>query len=63
MPTPKQRSRGRVPKPDRRALELLAASPDGCTETILLAHDFTIAQIFGQKLVHKRDSLTGVVKP
>jgi hypothetical protein len=28
------------PKPDRRrALELLAASTDGCTEAILLAHD------------------------
>jgi len=30
-------------KPDRRrALELLAASPDGCTEAILLAHGFTV---------------------
>ena len=25
----------------RRALELLAASPDGCTEAIILAHGFT----------------------
>jgi hypothetical protein len=25
----------------RRALELLAASPDGCTEAIMLAHGFT----------------------
>jgi hypothetical protein len=25
----------------RRALKLLAASPDGCTEAILLAHGFT----------------------
>ena len=34
------------PKPDRRrALELLAASRDGCTEAILLAHGFTIKQI------------------
>jgi hypothetical protein len=34
------------PKPDRRrALELLAASRDGCTEAILLAHGFTIEQI------------------
>ena len=31
------------PKPDRRrALELLAASPDGCTEAIMLAHGFTV---------------------
>ena len=29
-------------KPDRRrALELLAASPDGCTEAILFANEFT----------------------
>jgi hypothetical protein len=36
------RRRG-VPKPDRhRALELLAASPDGCTEAIMLAHGFTV---------------------
>ena len=25
----------------RRALELLAASPDGCSEAIILAHGFT----------------------
>jgi hypothetical protein len=32
-----------MPKPDRRrALELLAASPDGCTEAIMLAHGFTV---------------------
>jgi hypothetical protein len=44
MPTPThQRSRKRVPKPDhRRALELLAASRDGCTEALMLAHGFTI---------------------
>jgi hypothetical protein len=31
------------PKPDRRrALELLAACPDGCTEAILLAYGFTL---------------------
>jgi hypothetical protein len=29
----------------RRALELLAASPDGCTEAILRAHGFTIEQM------------------
>jgi len=26
----------------RRALELLAASPDGCTEAMMVAHGFTI---------------------
>jgi hypothetical protein len=34
-------SRRRAPKPDRRrALELLAGSPDGMTEAMLLAHGF-----------------------
>jgi hypothetical protein len=42
---PRRNSR-RLPKPDRRrALELLAASSDGCTEAIMLAHGFTVAQI------------------
>jgi hypothetical protein len=41
MPHPHHRRRG--PKPDRRrALELLAASRDGCTEAIMLAHGFTV---------------------
>ena len=36
----------RPPRPDRRrALELLAASRDGCTETVMLAHGFTVAQM------------------
>jgi ABC-type amino acid transport system permease subunit len=40
MPTRRHR------KPDRRrALELLASCPDGCTEAILLAHGFTTAQM------------------
>jgi hypothetical protein len=40
--TPQRR---RLPKPDRRrVLELLAASPHGCTEAIMLAHGITIAQ-------------------
>jgi len=34
MPTPKQQR--------RRALELLEASIDGCTEAIMLAHGFTV---------------------
>jgi hypothetical protein len=34
--------RSRHPKPGRRrALELLASCPDGCTEAIMLAHGFT----------------------
>jgi hypothetical protein len=47
MPTPNhQRSRKRVPKPDRRrALELLASCPEGCTEAIMLAHGFTVEQM------------------
>src|SRR5262245_58607883 len=40
MPYPHRRHRG--PKPDRRrALELLAASPDGCTEVLMFANGFT----------------------
>ena len=40
MPYPHRRRRG--PKPDRRrALELLAASPDGCTEALMFANGFT----------------------
>jgi hypothetical protein len=44
MPTPShQRSRKRVSKPDRRrALELLASSPDGCTEGLMIANGFTV---------------------
>src|SRR5262245_47722891 len=36
----------RRPKPDRRrALELLASCRDGCTEAIMRAHGFTVAQL------------------
>jgi hypothetical protein len=43
MPT---HSRNRNPPATRRrALELLAASRDGCTEAIMLAHGFTVAQM------------------
>jgi hypothetical protein len=36
----------RRPKPDRRrALELLAASPDGLPEAIMLANGFTVQQL------------------
>jgi len=42
MPHPHRR-RHRGPKPDRRrALELLAASPNGCTEALILANGFPI---------------------
>ena len=44
MPSPStRRSPRRHPKPDRRrALELLAASRDGYTEAMMLAHGFTV---------------------
>jgi len=35
----------RAPNPKRRALELLAASRDSCTEAIMLAHGFTVEQM------------------
>jgi len=41
-----RRGAHRSAKPDRRrALELLAASPDGCTEAIMRAHGFTVPQM------------------
>jgi hypothetical protein len=44
--SPHQRSLKRVPKPDRRrALEMLAASPHGCTEGMMRAPGFTIEQM------------------
>jgi len=46
MPQPRRRRHG--PQPDRRrALELLAASHDGATEAIMLAHGFTVEQLVG----------------
>jgi hypothetical protein len=33
------------PATRRRALELLATSRDGCTEAIMIAHGFTVAQV------------------
>jgi hypothetical protein len=42
MPRPLRRR----PKPDRRrALELLASCRDGCTEAIMIARGFTLAQM------------------
>jgi hypothetical protein len=43
MPT-RSRKRG-PPSTRRRALELLAASPDGVTDAILAAHGFTLEQM------------------
>jgi hypothetical protein len=43
MPLPRRHRHG--PQPDRRALELLASCRDGCTEALMLAHGFTIAQM------------------
>jgi hypothetical protein len=44
MPRPLRRR----PKPDRcRALELLAAARDGCSEVIVLAHVFSIDVMVG----------------
>ena len=39
------RSSQRGTKVQRRALELLAACRDGCTEAIMLAHGFTVEQM------------------
>jgi hypothetical protein len=39
-PAPSVRTRGEARKSGRHALELLAASPDGCTESMLLAQGF-----------------------
>jgi hypothetical protein len=40
---PRRNARKRIPPATRRrALELLAASPDGATEAIMFAHGFTI---------------------
>jgi len=42
MPHPYHR-RNRGPEPARRrALELLAASPDGCTEALMVANGFSV---------------------
>ena len=38
----------RYPKPDRRrALELLAGSPTGCTEALLFAYGITVEMLVG----------------
>jgi hypothetical protein len=43
---PRRNARKRIPPATRRrALELLAASRDGCTEALMFAHGFTIEQM------------------
>jgi hypothetical protein len=43
---PRYGARKRVtPATRRRALELLASCPDGCTEAMMLAHGFTVEQL------------------
>jgi hypothetical protein len=43
---PRRNARKRIPPATRRrALELLAASSDGCTEAIMIAHGFTVEQM------------------
>ena len=55
MPHPYRR---RGPKPDRRrALELLAASPDGCTEALMFANGFT-AELAGRTGTRRRRNCT-----
>src|SRR5262245_19588558 len=44
MPHPHRRRHG--PKPDRRrALEFLVASPEGCTEALMLANGFSVEML------------------
>jgi hypothetical protein len=43
MPTRKQPRKHSLSADRRRALNLLAASQDGCTEAIMLAHGFKVA--------------------
>jgi hypothetical protein len=44
-PMPTHGRKRSPPATRRRVLELLAASRDGCTEAIMLAHGFTVAQM------------------
>jgi hypothetical protein len=51
----------RLPKPDRRrAFELLASCPEGCTEAILRAHGFTIEQMVETRPDWARERDSGV---
>ena len=43
MPKPVPRQKPNAER--RRALELLAASRDGCTEAVMIAHGFTVQQM------------------
>ena len=43
MPTPSRKRRANTTR--RRALELLDASREGCTEAVMLAHGFTVEML------------------
>ena len=45
MPPSRPRAPSSRRSDQRRALELLAASPDGLPEALLIAHGFTVAQL------------------
>jgi hypothetical protein len=42
MPSPKQHRKNGLSADRRRALKVLAASPNGCTEALMLAHGFKL---------------------
>ena len=54
MPTPSRKRRANTTR--RRALELLDASREGCTEAVMLAHGFTVDMLI--ELVTARLSTT-----
>jgi hypothetical protein len=56
-PMPTHSPKRSPPATRRRALELLAASPDGRTEAILVAHGFTIDMVV--KLIRAGLATTG----
>jgi hypothetical protein len=67
MSHPHRRRHG--PKPDRRrALELLAACPDGCTEALMFANGFTAELLLelvraGLASAHAERRLSGISAP
>src|ERR1700719_4682197 len=62
MPKPVPRQKPNAER--RRALELLAASRDGCTEAVMIAHGFTVPQMVelvrtGLATAHARRAIAG----
>jgi hypothetical protein len=45
MPHPHRRRRGSKSDRRRALVELVAASRDGCTEALMIAHGFTVKQM------------------